>query len=318
MILSGKSYHEVKELLNVSHSFISEWKNQALFHGVESLRLQYQGRQGYLKTVEKEKTIEWLRAQDYLRLSDLKNYLQEQYDVVFESNQSYYNLFKEAGISWKKTQKKNPAKNDELVEVKRKEIEEFLAKWQPEIEAEKLTLFMIDECHLLWGDILGYAWGKTDERIENAIKNEKERQTYYGALDYKTKEFLVQEYESGNTKNTIEFIKYLQKQRPGNKLAIFWDGATYHNSQADREYLMTINQYLSEEELLINCTRFAPNAPEQNPVEDIWLQTKNFSITFYHLCSSFKVVKWLFKFFADGQIFNFPKLFQYEILPQPT
>ena len=40
MILSGKSYHEVKELLNVSHSFISEWKNQALFHGVESLRLQ--------------------------------------------------------------------------------------------------------------------------------------------------------------------------------------------------------------------------------------------------------------------------------------
>ncbi|ABG49769.1 transposase [Trichodesmium erythraeum IMS101] len=94
MTLSGKSYHEVKELLNVSHSFISEWKNQALFHGVESLRLQYQGRQGYLKTVEKEKTIEWLRAQDYLRLSDLKNYLQEQYDVVFESNQSYYNLFK--------------------------------------------------------------------------------------------------------------------------------------------------------------------------------------------------------------------------------
>ena len=106
MILSGKFYHEVKELLNVSHSFISEWKNQALFHGVESLRRQYQGRQGYLKAVEKEKTIEWLRAQDYLRLSDLKNYLQEQYDMVFESNQSYYNLFKEAGISWKKLKKR--------------------------------------------------------------------------------------------------------------------------------------------------------------------------------------------------------------------
>jgi hypothetical protein len=26
--------------------------------------------------------------------------------------------------------------------------------------------------------------------------------------------------------------------------------------------------------------------------------------------------KWLFKFFADGQIFDFPKLFQYGILPQ--
>lgn len=31
MILEGKSYHEVKELLQVSHSFISMWKNQALF-----------------------------------------------------------------------------------------------------------------------------------------------------------------------------------------------------------------------------------------------------------------------------------------------
>ena len=42
MILSGKFYHEVQELLKVSHSFISQWKNQALFHGVESLKLQYQ------------------------------------------------------------------------------------------------------------------------------------------------------------------------------------------------------------------------------------------------------------------------------------
>ena len=40
MILSEKFYHEVQELLKVSHSFISQWKNQALFHGVENLRLQ--------------------------------------------------------------------------------------------------------------------------------------------------------------------------------------------------------------------------------------------------------------------------------------
>ena len=40
MVFSGTSYHEVKEFLNVSHIFIREWKNQALFHSVESLRLQ--------------------------------------------------------------------------------------------------------------------------------------------------------------------------------------------------------------------------------------------------------------------------------------
>ena len=98
MILEGKSYQEVKELLKVSHSFISQWKNQALFQGVETLKLQYKGRQGYLKPEEKYQTIQWLREQEHLRLSDLQNYLQEQYDVVFESNQSYYSLFKEAQV----------------------------------------------------------------------------------------------------------------------------------------------------------------------------------------------------------------------------
>jgi putative transposase len=52
------------------------------------------------------------------------------------------------------------------------------------------------------------------------MKNEKERQTYYGALDYQTKEFIVQEYQSGNTENTMEFIKYLQQQRLGKKFSI--------------------------------------------------------------------------------------------------
>lgn len=57
-----------------------------------------------------------------------------------------------------------------------------------------LAVFMIDECHLLWGYLLGYAWGRTDQRIESPIKNEKSRQTYDRGLDYLTKAFIVKEY----------------------------------------------------------------------------------------------------------------------------
>jgi len=88
--------------------------------------------------------------------------------------------------------------------------------------------------------------GKNRYTSRKTIKNEKLRRTYYGALDYQTKEFLVKEYSSGNTENTIEFLKYLQSQRPGKRLAIFWDGATYHKSQEFQEYLSKINQDLSE------------------------------------------------------------------------
>ena len=38
--------------------------------------------------------------------------------------------------------------------------------------------------NLLSGDLQGYVWGRTDERIEVPIVNERERQTYYGALGF--------------------------------------------------------------------------------------------------------------------------------------
>ena len=71
----------------------------------------------------------YVKTQKYLRLSDLKIYLGTEYNIVFSSEQSYYNLLKAAQISWKKTQKKNPARNDKLVTIKKKEIKQKLENW---------------------------------------------------------------------------------------------------------------------------------------------------------------------------------------------
>jgi putative transposase len=38
-------------------------------------------------------------------------------------------------------------------------------------------VLFVDECHLLWGDILGYVWGPRGERIEVPILNDRDRQT---------------------------------------------------------------------------------------------------------------------------------------------
>ena len=59
----------------------------------------------------------------------------------------------------------------------------------------------------------------------------------------------------------MDFFKYLKEQRPGKRLAIFWEGASYHNFQEFREYLMLINQDLPEEEWLINCTLICSKYP---------------------------------------------------------
>ena len=87
--------------------------------------------------------------------------------------------------------------------------------------------------------------------------------------------------------------------------------------QEIKTYLQLVNQDLAEDLWHITCTRLAPNAPEQNPVEDIWLQAKRFIRQIYYLCKSFAVVKFLFKFVIQDQVFNFSKLSMYGIF-SPT
>ena len=92
---------------------------------------------------------------------------------------------------------------------------------------------------------------------------------------------------------------------------LIWDGASYHRSDEVKEFLASVNAEHEPDKWPITCIRFAPNAPEQNPVEDVWLQAKNFLRKFWPLCKSFTVVKWLFRFCTNHQKFDFPKLHQY-------
>lgn len=154
-------------------------------------------------------------------------------------------------------------------------------------------------------------WGKKSIRIEVPIQNQRERQTYFGGLNYQTQEFIIGKYSAGNSENTVAFIKALQSQCPGQRLAVIWDGASYHKSVEMKAFLAEVNDGYEANRRQVTCILFAPNAPQQNPVEDVWLQAKNFLRKFWHLCKSFPVAKWLFNFFAAHQKFDFPKLRQY-------
>lgn len=139
---------------------------------------------------------------------------------------------------------------------------------------------------------------------------------HYGALDYATKEFIVRKYPAGNGENTVKFVKDLQAKNPDRRLLIIWDGASYHRSEEMQKFLTEVNQGLTPETWQVTCVLFAPYAPEENPVEAIWSQAKNFLRRFYPLCKIFKIVKRLFEFFLDGQFFNFPNFNKYQAFSQ--
>jgi putative transposase len=279
--------------------------------GVAGLKLGYKGSKGYLSISQKNEVIQWLKEKKYWNLDELVTYVEAEFGVIYKSKQSYYKLFEQANITWKKSQKVNPKFDEDQVKKKREEINEMLSKQREGIESGEVIVFFLDECHLLYGDVNGYVWGPSELRIEVPITNEKERQTYFGALNYQSKRFHVQSYPSGDGKSTVEFIKYLQNQYKNKKIILIWDGASYHRFGEFREFLLEINGEKAPEDFLITCILFAPNAPQQNPVEDIWLQGKNFLRKYWYLCRSFRIIKFLFEFFTKEQKFDFPKIHQY-------
>jgi DDE superfamily endonuclease len=94
----------------------------------------------------------------------------------------------------------------------------------------------------LWGDICGYVWGKTSERIEVPIVSDRQRQTYFGAVNCKTHEFILKADPTGNSEHTIDFLKVLQSLHPNKKLALIWDAVSYHRSEQMQQYLASLNQ----------------------------------------------------------------------------
>lgn len=92
-------------------------------------------------------------------------------------------------------------------------------------------VYLIDECHLLWDDICGYLWNLIKEPRKISPVNPKERQTYYGALNFRDAEFILEAYQAGNGKWTVEFVKKLLARNKLAKLLLIWDGASSHRGQ---------------------------------------------------------------------------------------
>ena len=144
------------------------------------------------------------------------------------------------------------------------------------------------------------------------ILNPKERQTYYGALNLLTKEFILLPYAQGNGENTVNFVRQLQARNPQAKILLIWDGATYHRGGEMKKFLFQVNGERSPELWPITCERFAPYSPQENPVEAIWLQLKTLLRRFYRFGKNFRIVKYLFQLFVDLQLFNIPNFKNYD------
>ncbi len=122
LVYQGYLYDEIQKILDVSRGSITGWKKAYEQYGLNGLRLNHKGRKSYLSSKQREEVLSWLQTKDFWELGELEYKLAFELDVVYESKQSYYDLFDAASISWKKTTKLNPKVNPDAVAEKKKRL----------------------------------------------------------------------------------------------------------------------------------------------------------------------------------------------------
>ncbi|WNZ21802.1 transposase [Leptolyngbya sp. NK1-12] len=127
MSQGGHSYREIRDILQVSVGFITASHQRYECSGVEGLRSNYWGTQGYLDCEQKQALFRWLDGQDAWTLQEVIDHIEDEYGVVYQSLQSYYALLRDAGFSWKKAQPVHPDKDETLVQEKKENLKRY---WQ--------------------------------------------------------------------------------------------------------------------------------------------------------------------------------------------
>ena len=122
MLKNGVSATAVSELLNVSLQYVSKWKVIYDTQGTDGLGVGYQGSEGYLTEQERKAVVGWIKNQETLSVEQVRDYLEVEYGIVYQSKQSYYDLLEAGGMSYHKSQKQNPKRDEEQVQVRREEI----------------------------------------------------------------------------------------------------------------------------------------------------------------------------------------------------
>jgi transposase len=122
MSAQGFSPEQICQVLNVSLQYVSKWKGLYEASGGAVLRLGYGGSESYLGEAERHAIVEWVGAQETVSVEAVRGYIEEHYGVVYRSKQSYYELLEAGGLSYHRSEKHNPQRDEAQILERREEI----------------------------------------------------------------------------------------------------------------------------------------------------------------------------------------------------
>lgn len=203
---------------------------------------------------------------EFWDVPQLKQYIQAEFGIIYESVQSYHFLLKFCNLSFKYPDTFDFHRDEKAILIRMQEIREEIA---PYLQDEHWEVFASDEVRIILEAITRRAWLKRGERTVVKVDRKREYQNYLGLLNQKT--FRCHSYELAWQKQE-EILKALEqflKAYPDKKICIIWDNARFHKGKL-------IQEALRKGGLLerVHLIALPPYAPDYNPIEQVWNTVK--------------------------------------------
>ena len=232
---------------------------------------------------------------EFWDVSKLKNYIQAEFGVVYESDMSYHFLLKFSGLSFKYPDKTSPRRDEEFI-IKR--IKEIRKELKPFLKDNNWVVLATDEVRVQLEAEIRRAWLVRGKKTKIKTERSKEHQNYMGFLDQRTNRCRVFEIKRGNQIETIRVLKQIVRKYQDKKVCVVWDNAKWHKGKLLRAELIMGKKLQN-----LHLINFPPYAPEYNPIEHVWKFAKD--IISNRKTNSFEEIKHKFIDTIDKRTFNY-------------
>jgi len=222
--------------------------------------------QAQIKEILAQPPSEYSIPKEMWDVPTLKEYISAQFDVVYESDESYYFLLRFSGLSFKYPDTFDRKRDEALITERMKAI---AAEIKPLLHRDDWEVFACDEVKMQQDAIIRKCWLKKGQRTVIKVNRDKQSQSYIGFLNQKTYGCHLYEMPWQNSDEVLIAMEQFLKQYPDKRICIVWDNAPFHKSQKIREQLKKGG--LLER---VHLIAMPPYAPDENPIEHVWNTTK--------------------------------------------
>lgn len=232
---------------------------------------------------------------EFWDVPQLKEYLSANFDIVYESEKSYYFLLQFSNLSFKYPDTFDRKRDEAFIAKRMKEIHKEI---KPLLKDNSWEVFASDEVRIEQEAEIRRAWLQKGERTIIKVSRNKESQSYIGFLNQKDFNCELFELSWQKSSEVIKAFGVFLKAHPDKHIAIIWDNASFHKSKEIRTALSKDNRLER-----VHLIPMPPYAPDHNPIEHVWNTTKQHIANIQH--DTFEQTKTTFSEFINNRKFSY-------------